>query len=274
MQPVEPIIVVDLFEPMLERLLQLLRGLTAQQWSYATPCEGWTVKDLALHLLGDEIAQLSRGRDSDMSSLLPGGADLVSRINQHNALWVEATRRMSPRLLCDLLDMTGHEVVQYFKSLDLMAMNGTVSWAGPDPAPVWFDVAREYTERWHHQQHIREAVGRPELTEAAFLAPVLDTFVRALPYTFRAVAAPEQTVVKLTVAGDAGRSWHLLREEARWSLYTETPFAPASVVTLDQETAWKLFTKGIAKEEAKAKARIEGNEALAATLFDAVAIIA
>jgi uncharacterized protein (TIGR03083 family) len=159
MQPAGPIFVNNLFEPMLDRLLQLLRSLSEQEWGNATPCAGWTVKDLALHLLGDEIGQLSRGRDKDFSSLLPPGADLVERINKNNALWVEAMRRMSPRLLCDLLDVTGHQVVDYFKSLDLMAMNGTVSWVGPDPAPVWLDVAREYTERWHHQQHIREPSG-------------------------------------------------------------------------------------------------------------------
>lgn len=274
MEPVAPIIVIDLFEPMLDRLLQLLRQLSEHEWQNATPCEGWTVKDIALHLLGDEIGQLSRGRDKDTSSTLPLGPDLVSNINRQNALWVEATRRMSPRLICDLLDMTGHEVINYFKNLDLMAMDRYVSWAGPDPAPVWFDVAREYTERWHHQQHIRETVGQPGLTEAAFLMPVLDTFVRALPYTFRAVVAPEQTVVKLTVVGEAEQSWCLLRKEARWSLFTETSFSPSAAVTMDQETAWRLFTKGIAKEQAKEKAHIQGNESLASTLFDAVAIIA
>jgi hypothetical protein len=41
MKPVEPIFVVDLFEPMLGRLLQLLRQLSEQQWRSATPCEGW-----------------------------------------------------------------------------------------------------------------------------------------------------------------------------------------------------------------------------------------
>ena len=106
MKPVEPIFVVDLFEPMLDRLLQLLRQLSVQEWNSATPCEGWTVKDIALHLLGDEIAQLSRGRDKDTSSILPPGPDLVSRINAHNALWLEATRRMSTPLICDLLDVT------------------------------------------------------------------------------------------------------------------------------------------------------------------------
>jgi uncharacterized protein (TIGR03083 family) len=274
MKPVESIFAVDLFEPMLDRLLLLLRQLSVQEWNSATPCPGWTVKDIALHLLGDEIAQLSRGRDKDTSSLLPPGPDLVSRLNAYNALWLEATRRMSTPLICDLLDNTGHEVVQYFKSLDLMDMNGVVSWAGPDPAPVWFDVAREYTERWHHQQHIREAVQQPGLTEAMFLKPVLDTFVRALPWTFRSVEAPENTTVQLLVVGDAGKSWFLTRKETRWSLFTEVPFAPVATVMIDQETAWRLFTKGIAKEKALEKAGIQGNEELAAHIFEVVAIIA
>jgi uncharacterized protein (TIGR03083 family) len=274
MEPVEPILVVDLFEPMLKRLLHLLRQLSEREWSLPTPCEGWTVKDVALHLLGDEFGQLSRGRDRDTTWLLPPGPDLVSRINAQNKLWVEATRRMSPRLICDLLDAAGLEVVRYFNGLQLMDIDGPVSWAGPDPAPVWFDVAREYTERWHHQQHIREAVQRPGLTEAAFLSPVLDTFVRALPWTFRSVEAPEQTVVELVVVGDAGKSWFLMREETRWSLFTETSYAPVATVSLDQEIAWRLFTKGISREQAMERAGIRGNAELANNIFEAVAIIA
>lgn len=274
MKPVAPIFVNDLFEPMLNRLLQLLRQLSEQEWSLPTPCEGWTVKDLAQHLLGDEIGELSGGRDKGTTGMLPPGPDFVSRINAHNQLWVEATRRMSPRLICDLLDITGHEAVQYFKSLDLMAMSGPVSWAGPDPAPVWFDVAREYTERWHHQQHIRQAVQQPGLTEAPFLKPVLDTFVRALPYTFRSVEAPENTVVELSIVGDAGQSWFLLRKEARWSLFTETSISPIATTTIDQETAWKLFTKGIARDAAKSKANMQGDAKLASLIFNTVSIIA
>ncbi|MBA2678675.1 MAG: maleylpyruvate isomerase family mycothiol-dependent enzyme [Ktedonobacteraceae bacterium] len=274
MKPVGPIIVTDLFEPVLERLLQLLHQLPEKDWSLPTPCEGWTVKDVALHLLADEISRLSRGRDKDLSYDLPPGPDFVSRINAHNALWLTASRRMSPRLICDLLDFTGHEVVQYFKSLDLMAINGPVSWAGPDPAPVWLDVAREYTERWHHQQHIREAVQQPGLMEPAFLTPVLDTFVRALPWTFHSVEAPEDTTVELRIIGDAGSSWFLLRKEAHWPLFTAVSSAPATIVTIDQDTAWRLFTKGIAKEQALDKASIQGNMKLAANVLEAVSIIA
>ncbi|GHO88808.1 maleylpyruvate isomerase family mycothiol-dependent enzyme [Dictyobacter formicarum] len=274
MQPVEPIIVVDLFEPLLDRLLLLLRQLSAVEWQRPTPCEGWSVKDIALHLLGDEMGQLSRGRDKDTSYSLKPGPDLVSRINEHNALWVEATRRISTPLLCELLDSTGHEVVKYFKSRPLMEMGGPVSWAGPEPAPIWLDVAREYTERWHHQQHIREALQQPGLTEAAFLTPVLDTFMRALPYTFRAIEAPEHTVIQLSITGEAGRSWFLMRNHSAWSLFTDTAFEPAAIITIDQQTTWCLLTKGLTREQALARASTQGNTALALPFFSAVSIIA
>ncbi len=52
---------------------------------------------------------------------------------------------------------TGEQTNAYFQRVDPFAMGGPVSWAGPEPAPVWLDVAREFTERWHHQQHIRAA---------------------------------------------------------------------------------------------------------------------
>ena len=50
-----------------------------------------------------------------------------------------------------------------------------IDWAGPEPAPIWLHVAREYTERWVHQQHIRDAVGRPGLNERRWLGPVLES---------------------------------------------------------------------------------------------------
>lgn len=44
-------------------------------------------------------------------------------------------------------------------SVDMVG-EGHVSWASDGPVPLWFDMARELTERWVHQMQIREAVGR------------------------------------------------------------------------------------------------------------------
>jgi hypothetical protein len=58
---------------------------------------------------------------------------------------VEATRRISPRLLVELLTLTGPQVTAYFQSRDPFVLGEAVSWAGDAPAPVWLDVAREYS---------------------------------------------------------------------------------------------------------------------------------
>jgi len=64
MQPVKPIMVVDLFPPERKQLLELFSELEAEEWEKPTICPAWTVKDIALHLLGDDIGYLSRTRDN------------------------------------------------------------------------------------------------------------------------------------------------------------------------------------------------------------------
>jgi uncharacterized protein (TIGR03083 family) len=272
---VQPILVIDLFPQLLRALLELLYGLSPADWAKPTACALWSVKDVALHLLGDEVGILSRKRDAYSPSAAPldGWDDLVAAVNHLNAVWVEATRRISPRLLCDLLQTVGEQSCAHFASLDPYALGGPVSWAGPEPAPVWLDLAREYTERWLHQQHIRDAVGKPGLKEPTFFAPVLDAFVRALPHTFRGVDAPEGTLVSLTISGDAGGVWSLLRERGAWTLYLDVEEADADVI-MDQELAWRLFTKGVGADNAVSQVVMTGDVSLGRKVLDTVSVIA
>ena len=276
MQEPAPILTVDLFPPVQEALLDLLSHLSPAEWEFPTISAGWSVKDIALHLLGDDIAALSSRRDAFSPLQQPGPTwpDLVSWLNDSNEAWVRAVRRISPRLLCDLLKFTGDQVCSYFQTLDPFALGGPVSWAGPGPAPVWLDIAREFTERWHHQQHIRDAVGKPGLLEPVYLAPVLGTFVRALPHTFRNVSAPESTCVTLTIVGDSGSVWSIVRENQHWHLYSGKPPRPQAEVSLPENIAWRLFTKGISKEMANKLASLQGDPILGAYVFEMVSIIA
>jgi uncharacterized protein (TIGR03083 family) len=271
-----PILISHLFAPLLEGLLSLLSDLSEEEWEKPTVCEGWTVKDVALHLLGVEAGILSRKRDGFAPAVQPIDSlhGLVALVNELNATWVQATRRISPRLLCDLLQFTGRQACEYFQSLDPYQFGNPVSWTGPDPAPVWLDLAREYTERWHHQQHIRDVVGRPGLKEPRFFAPVLDAFVQALPHTFRDVNAPEGTVMTLTLSGESGGQWHLLRKAGSWNLYREVDREPDAEMVLDEDVAWRLFTRGLGKHEAQAQALVMGDQALALKVLDMVSIIA
>ena len=276
MKEPQPILVTHLFSELLEHLLILLSDLGVEEWAEPTACAGWSVKDVALHLLGGDAGILSRGRDQFSPTTQPirNASELVALVNDLNASWLRATQRLSPRLLCDLLQFMGNQVCDYFESLDPYALGGPVSWVGPEPAPVWLDLAREYTERWHHQQHIRDAVGKPALKGPRYLAPALNAFVRALPRTYRHVDAPEDSLVRLTIRGPSGGQWSLLRERGRWRLYPEIPGEPDAEVVIEEDSAWRLFTRGLDGPEAQARVTMLGNRALGAHVLDIVSIIA
>jgi uncharacterized protein (TIGR03083 family) len=275
LKPPQPIIVSDLFPEILTQLVRLLSSLSAEEWQKPTVCAGWSVKDVALHLLGGEIGNLSRRRDGHaLSSSINNWEELVTFINDWNQSWVKTTQRISPRLLINLLEFTGFQLCDYFWSLDPYALGGSVSWAGPQRAPVWLDLAREYTERWHHQQHIRDAVSKPGLKEPRYMAPALSAFVCALPHTFRSTRAAENTAVTLTITGASGGQWSVLCVGQEWKLYQGAPDHPDAQVVLDEDIAWRLFTRGLASSVARGHMSLSGDQALGLQVLEMVSIIA
>jgi uncharacterized protein (TIGR03083 family) len=275
MKSLSKIAVLDRFAPLRTRLLTVLGELSEDDWARPTAAPRWSVKDVTAHLLGGDIGILSRERDffTPLGPKVETYSDLVNLIDMLNQEWTAAARRMSPRLLRELLEFLGPGVEAYFSSLDAEAMGGPVSWAGPDPAPVWFDIAREFTERWHHQQQIRDATGRPPLYDPYFLSPVLDTFVRALPHNFRRTAASEGTIVRFEISGDAGGIWSLLRCGRRWELRLGSGTEPSVDVVVPQEMAWRMFTKGVDPETARTAALVRGDARLASPIFHTVSVI-
>lgn len=280
MDTLAPVLVNALFPAERAALLALLEALSPEQWSLPTICPGWSVHDIALHLLGDDIGFIARRRDRFYPTPPPPHGDLaqweplVALINEQNATWVRALRRTSPPLLCQLLKVTGDAFAGTLAQLDLMALGGPVSWAGPDPAPIWLDSAREYTERWIHQQQIRDAVGQPGLQDQRYLAPVIATLVHALPHTLRNTVAAEGTTLRLVITGDAGGTWTTVVHAGRWRFTTELVREPTAEVTLTAERAWRLFTKGLTPAEAALAVTIVGDQALGRMVLALVAIIA
>ncbi|MCL4505490.1 MAG: maleylpyruvate isomerase N-terminal domain-containing protein [Chloroflexi bacterium] len=275
LKPPEPILVADLFPEVLDELLTLLKSLSAQEWEKPTVCAGWSVKDVALHLLGGTVAKISRGRDGHSSNApINGWEELVAFLNEWNQGWVLASRRISTRLLIDLLGFTGRQLCEYYHSLNPYILGESVSWAGPQPAPVWLDLAREYTEHWHHQQHIRDAVDKPGLKDPRHMAPVLAAFVWAMPRAYQSTPAADGVTVTLTIRGESGGCWSLLREGTAWKLYQGAPAQPAAEVILDQDAAWRLFTRGISRATARGRMAIRGDQALGLVVLEMVSIIA
>ena len=249
-----PIRTEGLFVPLHAELMALLRSLSPAEWEAPTVAGAWTVKDVAAHLLDTAMRRLSLQRDRHTRS---GPFDP----NATNAEWVAAMARISPGMLVELLDQWGRQNAEYLASLDPFARaEWPVSWAGEQESAVWFDVARELTERWHHQQQIRDAAGRAPLYEP-YLNPVMATFVRALPHTYREVDAPEGTAIVFN-------EWTVVRDRG-WHLFEGRAASPATTIEIPNETAWRVFTK----QRIDPKARIEGDRRYAEPLLRMVTVI-
>jgi uncharacterized protein (TIGR03083 family) len=249
-------------------LLALLASLRDSDWAAPTEAGRWSVKDVALHLLDGDLTQLSIGRDGDLSWLLDTGGDyrqFVAALDAKNQRWVEAAHGLSARVLTGLLRWSGEQVGQYYATVDLGGP-AQVSWASDGPVPRWLDIAREMTERWVHQQHIRDAAGRPG-DHARFLPAVLATFAWAFPHQYRPEAAPG-TAVQLDF-GDGGR-WRLTRAAGGWELDEGTAQSPAAALRIPAHLAWRQLT-GLPVPAGGY--RTEGDERLATPLLAVRGII-
>jgi uncharacterized protein (TIGR03083 family) len=276
-EPLKPILTAHLFPKLDGMLLELLRLLTPEDWETQTVSPKWKVKDVAAHLLDTALRGVSIGRDGYVgeSPRITSAADLAAFINRLNGEGVTVYRRLSPVVLIRLLEVTTNLLAEYHASRDphAMAPHG-VSWAGEEKSANWFDTAREFTERWHHQQQIRLAVNRPGIMTRELYYPVLDCFLRALPFRYRAVSAKPRTFVQINISGECGGGWFLYRAEETWQLI-EKPFGEkASETTIPQEIAWRIFTKGIERESALSQLEIAGDTNLGQHVLGMLSVVA
>jgi len=237
--------VTDVREPLTaqrERLLGLLASLSAAQWAAPTAAPEWSVKDVALHLLGVDLSWLARDRDDETAGIIAvpdAHEEFVRELGRLNQRWVDGGRMLSPRLVTDQLRWSGEQLDAHLGTVDL-ARPSSVYWAGQ--APLWFDLAREFTERWVHYQQIRAAAwpsSEGDGQRDEFLPLVLRTFLWGFPHQYRA-AASSGTVVALEIDGVG--TWTLTSAPDGWVLDEGQAIAPAAGLRATGDAAWRLLT--------------------------------
>jgi Mycothiol maleylpyruvate isomerase N-terminal domain len=102
-----PVETLHLYPGERAELLGVLDGLSAADWERPTVCPGWSVRDVALHLLADDLGVLSRQRDEHRAEAPRPDESLGVFLARINDEWIIATRRLSGRVVVDLLRWSG-----------------------------------------------------------------------------------------------------------------------------------------------------------------------
>ena len=276
--PLPPTDTRAFFRPVSRELVALLRGLPPAAWERPTLAGAWRVRDVVAHILDGSLRRVSfhRDRHTPPTPAEPPRSEreFVAFINGLNAQWVETASRLSPRLLVDLYEPVAAALADFFESLpdDAPALF-PVSWAGEAESAGWFDVGREFTELWHHQAQVRDAVGAPPLADPAWLNAVLLIALRGLPHAYRDTPGAKGQAVTIEITGPAGGVFTLLRDGERWTLLLGQEASESARASMTDDSAWRLLFNALPRERAGAFVARTGDAALLAPLLSARSVI-
>jgi uncharacterized protein (TIGR03083 family) len=267
------------FRPLMREFLELLRSLDNEPFERPTVAGAWRVRDVLAHLIDSALRRVSFHRDGHTPPPPPtpptGEGEFVRFINGLNAEWVAAMRRVSPSVLVELFDLASARLADFIESLPPDAPPlFPVSWAGEDGNHGWLDIGREFTEQWHHQQQIRDAVGARPASDARWLHAVLAVALRGLPHAYRDTPAVTGTAIAFEIGGEAGGLWTLRRDADRWTLWGGAPDSGESArIVMSDDTAWRLLFNALPAQRTGDVVRAHGDPALVGVLLAARSVI-
>ena len=127
-----PILCAHLIGRVDAQLIQLLDSLDPHEWNLPTVVPLWTVTDIAAHLLDTTLRKLSLVRDGARQKMnTTETEDITGVVNRLNHEGVTVFRRLSPRVLIDLMKVACPQSAEFHAGLDPFAPAAfAVSWAG------------------------------------------------------------------------------------------------------------------------------------------------
>jgi len=119
----EPILCSQIIRQVDQRLIELLTSLDAPEWDLPTIAPQWSVRDIAAHLLDTALRKLSRGRDKCRveNVNVQSHQDVVTLVNRLNHEEVTVYRRLSPRVLTQLMQLVCNQTADFYESIDPFA---------------------------------------------------------------------------------------------------------------------------------------------------------
>ncbi len=191
----DPIIVFDgpptgIIEPCIRqstRLAETLRGLSEEQWNYASRCQGWSSKDVVLHLITTNsfwVASIQAGLRGDPTRFL-ATFDPVASPAQH----VAQAGTVSAADALDRFVASSASLTETLQSLTDDEMNML---AESPPGHVSINAVAHHAlwDSWIHERDILLPLGLTPIIEADEVAACL-RYVAALGPAFAVNDEPE-----------------------------------------------------------------------------------
>ncbi|HEY5014061.1 MAG TPA: maleylpyruvate isomerase family mycothiol-dependent enzyme [Acidimicrobiia bacterium] len=192
-------------------LRSLVEACTESDWSRPTPCEGWDVADVLLHLVQtDELAVASARGDLDRfrSGFLGTRDETSLTVDAAAAAQVEVERAIGGAAIAARWERSSANLLAELRAGD---PHRRVTWVAGQLSLQTLATTR-LAESWIHTGDIAAALG-VELAPTNRLRHVTRLAWRTLPYAFAQAGLALSGPVALDLVGPDGDRWHFAPDE-------------------------------------------------------------
>lgn len=188
---------LDTYRESMMDIISVLQNLEPEQWTLATPCPGWSVADIAAHLI--DLDSMAMGapkvdHEPDWSSL----PHVTSPSHQFTERGVDYRRGTPPAELLDQLIANSRDLTDYVANNSVAIK---VPWAKEELSTELFLIMRAF-DVWVHELDIHKAISQPGNFGSNAARSSAQRMFASLPLIWgKRVGAPIGSSLQLSITG-------------------------------------------------------------------------
>ncbi|MGW5848209.1 maleylpyruvate isomerase family mycothiol-dependent enzyme [Streptomyces sp. NPDC055254] len=261
----------DAWTHSIEAISELVLPLAEGEWNRATPCPGWSVRDVVSHIIGIECEQL--GDPRPIHTVARDLRHVVDEFSRYMEVQVDVRRHHTAPEMTSELEYT---VIRRARQLRNEKRDPATMVRGPLGDQVTLEQAlrlRAY-DVWVHEQDLRAALGAPGNWDSPGAHVARDVLLAGLPKAVaKGAGAPANSAVVLDVHGQL-EFMRTVRVDAngQGTLDKAPSLGPAVTLTLDWPTYVRLAAGRVRAHAVADRVKVEGDPELAAAILAAFAV--
>ncbi|MEV8535806.1 maleylpyruvate isomerase family mycothiol-dependent enzyme [Streptomyces sp. NPDC051211] len=252
----------DAWTHSIEAISELVLPLTEGEWNRATPCPGWSVRDVVSHVIGIECEML--GDPRPIHTLPRDLRHVVDEFTRYMEVQVDVRRHHTAPEMTSELEYT---IIRRARQLRNEKRDPGTMVRGPLGDQVTLELALRLRafDVWIHEQDLRTALGVPGNLDSPGAYVARDLLLAGLPKVVaKQAGAPANSAVVLDVHGPL-EFMRTVRVDAqgRGTVDGTPSLGPAVTLTLDWETYVRLAAGRVRPAAVADRLKVEGDQALA-----------
>ncbi|WP_415947447.1 maleylpyruvate isomerase family mycothiol-dependent enzyme [Streptomyces sp. KLOTTS4A1] len=261
----------DAWTHSVEAISELLQPLAEDEWNRATPCPGWSVRDIVSHIIGVDCEML--GDPRPIHTLPRDLYHVQTESQRYMEVQVDVRRHhTAPEMTAEL----EYTIIRRSRQLRNESRQPEAKVRGPLGSEESLEDAmrRRAFDIWVHEQDLRTALDKPGNQDSPGALVARDLLLDALPKVVaKRASPPPNSAVVFDVHGPV----EFLRTvridaEGRGSVDSAPSLGPAATLALDWETFHRLAAGRLAPESVTDRVKAEGDQGLARAIVDGFAI--